>query len=294
MSKKVSVVLTTYNRPSLLERSLGSVLNQTFCDWECIVVDDASDESVKSIVESFNDSRIRYYRHKKNRGLSAARNTGLRLASSSMVAFLDDDDEWLPKKLEKQVECLEQAERDVALVHSWMETVRNGDVVDVKCPELKGDIFKHTIDRQPLGNGSTWLLRRSSVIEKGGFDESLPRGVDGDLIRRLSKEYKVDYVPEVLVRYYIGHGNKRITRLKHGGAENAVISEKTKLSKFEEFFQDNPALEARVRSGLGFYHVASENYHDAYVNYKKAIYLSPLEAKIYKEAARSLMLLLKK
>ena len=101
---KVSVVIPTHDRAHLVGRAIRSVLAQTFQDFEIIVVDDCSVDNTKEVVQSLADSRIRYLRHEINRGGSAARNTGIGAARGEWIAFLDSDDEWLPKKLEKQLE----------------------------------------------------------------------------------------------------------------------------------------------------------------------------------------------
>jgi glycosyltransferase involved in cell wall biosynthesis len=105
----VSVVIPTYNRASLLGRAIKSVLEQTYQDFEIIVVDDASTDNTEEVVRNLRDRRIRYLRHEKNRGGSAARNTGIRAAWGQYIAFQDSDDEWLPEKLKKQMEVLAAA-----------------------------------------------------------------------------------------------------------------------------------------------------------------------------------------
>ena len=104
---KVSVIIPTYNRAKLIKRSILSVLNQTYQNFEIIVVDDGSADDTKSVVESFNNPKIRYIRHDINKGQSAARNTGIKNAKGKYIAFQDSDDEWLPEKLEKQMSCFE-------------------------------------------------------------------------------------------------------------------------------------------------------------------------------------------
>ena len=106
----VSVIITTYNRAHLVGKAIKSVLNQTFQDFELIVVDDGSTDNTEEVINSFNDTRIRYIRHKINKGGNAARNTGLRNSKGEYIAFLDSDDEWLPEKLERQLEVFKKSQ----------------------------------------------------------------------------------------------------------------------------------------------------------------------------------------
>ena len=102
-SPVVSVIIPTYNRAHLIGRAIRSVLDQTYQDWELIVVDDASTDDIPGIVKGFTDGRVKYIRHDENKGAAAARNTGIQAARGAYIAFLDSDDEWLPEKLERQV-----------------------------------------------------------------------------------------------------------------------------------------------------------------------------------------------
>src|SRR5688572_26839751 len=97
---KVSVVIPTHNRPLMLRRAIDSVLAQTYQDFEIIVVDDGLRERSDNVVKLFEDDRIRYISHEQEHGAPAARNTGIKNSNGELIAFLDDDDEWLPQKLE--------------------------------------------------------------------------------------------------------------------------------------------------------------------------------------------------
>jgi len=282
----VSVILTTYNRFFLLERALKSVLKQTFEDWECIVVDDASEKPIQPILEAHDDPRMRYHRHDENKGLSAARNTGLRLAKGAMIAFLDDDDEWLPEKLDRQVKQLRKVDESVGLIYCWMETIRDGTVVKMHRPSLRGDIFEHTLDRQPLGNGSTWLLRRDAILAHGGFDESLARGIDGDLLRRLCKTHSVDYVPQVLVRYHVGHNSQRITRSDEDGIRNAIIGQKVKLDKFENELADLPQQRSKIHASIAYRYAQLREWRNCISHLQLAITNDPYSWDTYYNMTR--------
>jgi glycosyltransferase involved in cell wall biosynthesis len=113
-SPQVSVVIPTYNRATVLGRAVTSVLNQTFSDLECVVVDDGSTDQTVALVEGFQDPRLRLIRLPVNRGVGHARNVGIQAASGELIAFLDSDDEWLPGKLERQVARLREYENPLA------------------------------------------------------------------------------------------------------------------------------------------------------------------------------------
>jgi glycosyltransferase involved in cell wall biosynthesis len=140
MTLIITVVITTYNRASLLIESIKSVLNQTFSDFELVIVDDHSSDNTPDLVKSFQDSRIRYIRHDENKGLAASRNTGLRYARGKYIAYLDDDDQWLPEKLARQLEVMESSEHHPCLVYlpgnvsGWMEDyIFNGFTMANSC-----------------------------------------------------------------------------------------------------------------------------------------------------------------
>src|SRR5262245_9487013 len=105
---EVSVVIPTYNRAGFLKTAITSALAQTLQNFEIIVVDDASQDDTEKILRQFQDSRIRLIRHKTNQGVAAARNTGVVNSKGKFIAFLDDDDQWFPQKLEKQLRVLEK------------------------------------------------------------------------------------------------------------------------------------------------------------------------------------------
>ena len=236
----VSVVIPTRDRAMLLRRALLSVLGQTYRDLEVIVVDDASNDGTADVVASIDDPRVRYYRHEDRRYASAARNTGIEKARGDYIAFLDDDDEWLPTKLSKQVRLMKDSPPEVGLVYCWMDHFDGqGRLVSQTHPTLRGYVLDQMLDRQRLGGCPTLLVRAAAVREIGGFDERLIRGNDGDFIRRICLRYQVDLLPEVLVRVHIGHG----TRISDP-TEQSLLAEvnalQIRLSKFGDQFRHHP------------------------------------------------------
>lgn len=200
---KVSVIIPTHNRPALLGGAIRSVLNQTFQDFELLVVDDASDDNPEHVVRSFADPRIRFVRHTVAQGGGAARNTGIRDTSGMYVAFLDDDDVWYPQKLALQVPLLDHGPANLALVYGGYDTGNaNGEqTIGTRIPTARGDLRNRLLSSNVIGGTSLILVRRTALESVGGFDESLPSFQDHDLYLRLSERYEFDFVPKPVLRY---------------------------------------------------------------------------------------------
>lgn len=205
----VSVIIPTFNRARLLPRAIKSVLCQTLRDFECIVVDDGSTDRTDELPVLKNaDSRIRYVKLPENRGVSAARNTGVDATSARLLAFLDSDDEWLPHKIEKQVRWLER-NRDFSIVQTREIWIRNGKRVNAPKTHEKfmGDLFDASLGRCMITPSSV-LLTRALFKECGGFNESLPACEDYDLWLKITCRYPVGLVDEYLLTRYGGHADQ--------------------------------------------------------------------------------------
>jgi len=200
----VTVIIPTFNRASIVGRAIRSVLGQTYPDWELLVVDDASTDGTEREVRSYSDKRIKYIRHQNNRRVSAARNTGIRCARGEYVSFLDDDDEWLPEKLEREVEVLQNSDPDVGLVYSG-KTVYDelGRVLQVRMPTLSGWVYDAMLDRHFIGSPSRVTVRKQVLDRVAGFDESFVNCQDYDLWLRVAKVSKIAVVPHCLVKRYL-------------------------------------------------------------------------------------------
>lgn len=206
---KVSVIIPTQNRAAFLRAAVQSVLNQTFQDFEIIVVDDASQDQTAEVVRSLADPRIRYLHHETKKGQGVTRNDGIQLASGEYVALLDDDDEWLPQKLGKQVLLLDSSSNKVGLIYTGFYRVDGSSrrVIDELIPERRGYVFAELCLGNWIGTCSTVLLRRLCFEKTGRFDEALASGADYDMWIRVSKEFEVDCIGEPLVLYTV-HGNR--------------------------------------------------------------------------------------
>ena len=183
---RVTAVLPTFNRRSSLGAAVDSVLTQTMVDLELIIVDDASDVETRPDPGSFGDPRVRVLRREVNGGVAAAQNTGLRAASGEFVAFIHSDDQWLPAKLEHQLDVLGGADPDCVGVESATRRVHAGS--SVVGPRLAGRTHEDLLARRVKNlHLSGFLFRRELLLESGGFDEDLRAYEDLDVLIRLSR-----------------------------------------------------------------------------------------------------------
>jgi glycosyltransferase involved in cell wall biosynthesis len=237
----VSVIIPTYNRAEFLRLAITSVLNQTFQDFEIIVIDDASKDHTHEVVSNFHDKRIKYIRHEVNKRVAAARNTGLLNFSGNYIAFLDDDDEWLPGKLQRQVALIEGGSATVGGIYTGHIRVdrSTGQILDRFVPRIRGDIGYDLLKVNFIGTASTILLRKQCFDRVGLFDESIEFGEEYDLLVRVSKEFHFECIPECLVKYYI-HEDKLSTNVGViiRGLEALLIKHGQSFSLHKKYFSD--------------------------------------------------------
>jgi len=202
---KVSVIIPTYNRAHLIARAIQSVLNQTYQDFEIIVVDDGSTDNTEEVVKGFNDGRIRYIQHEKNKGEAAARNTGIKAARGEYIASQDSDDEWLPEKLRKQMEVFKSASSRVGVVYTGFWRIKDNKKVYTPSSNIKpkeGDIHKNLLKENFIGTPVT-LIKKECFHKVGMFNETLPHLVDWEIWIRISKYYQFRCIDEpLLISYY--------------------------------------------------------------------------------------------
>ena len=213
--KSVLAAITTHKRkPEMVERALKSVVAQTYTDWDLVVVDDSPADyefrdDVRRMVEEWSrkDSRIRYVAHDKNYGAQRARNTALKIASDEgyeFIAYLDDDDEWLPEKLDRQLQRFKECNNNTGLIYC------NGFFCNEKYKTrydpliLEGNIYSKMFlfRRSAIGTFTSPLIRTEYLQKIGGMDERLPGKQDYDTWLRLTEHYEIAYVNEIL---YLKH-----------------------------------------------------------------------------------------
>lgn len=206
----VTAVVTTHNRPEMAKRAIRSVLSQTHSPLEIIVVEDGSNSGIEEWLKKEGIRNVRYVLHEDNKGLAAARNTGLHIARGKYVAYLDDDDEWLPVKLAKQVDLFETKGKSVGVVYCGALRISpERKMGREKRPQLRGDIRTAIRENGLSTIPSSGLFRREALVQVGGYDENLLSHVDFDIWLELAgKEYAAEYVDECLVKVHQHEGDK--------------------------------------------------------------------------------------
>ena len=239
---KVSVVIPTYNRLDVLPRALDSVFGQSLAAFEVIVVDDGSTDGTADWVrENYPAARVI---EQENRGVSAARNTGIRASRGDWLAFLDSDDAWLAKKLQTQMDAL-ILEPGMRLCHTEEIWIRNGKRVNQMKKHQKsgGWIFERCLELCCISPSSV-VLKRELLDALGGFDESLPACEDYDLWLQVCAREAVLFIQTPLINKYGGHEDQlsrlhpamdrfRIQALEKIAAASDIDDDKRQLARLE-------------------------------------------------------------
>jgi glycosyltransferase involved in cell wall biosynthesis len=239
----VSVIVPAYNSAPFIEATLRSALDQTFRDLELIVVDDGSTDSTSDLVRrvAATDERVVLIQQ-ENRGLAAARNRGIGIARGRLIAFLDNDDLWLPEKLALQVE-LADTRPEVGAVSCYSTLIdergrclgwRYGGAAD-------GHVYAEMLEWDMVSGGSVALVRRDALDAVGPFDESNSIRSDWDMWIRLARKYPFATVPRILVGY---------TRREQGMSGNHEAMAEGGRRLLAKLMHDDPAF---ARSRLRFY-----------------------------------------
>lgn len=226
----VTVIVTTYNRAKLLSETISSILNQSFADFELIIVDNMSEDATQGYVTGLNDRRIRFFKNPNNGIIAVNRNFGIKRARGKYIAFCDDDDLWFPDKLKTQVEFME-SNPDVGLTFSNAETF--GDGATGRAIYAKGE-SESVKDFNSLLRGNkiaafTVMAAKNCLDDVGLFDESpeLKSIEDYDLWLRVARKYALACMPQMLGRY-------RVHSARTSGDD---VFEKKKLLRLVEKFK---------------------------------------------------------
>ncbi len=240
-SPKFSVIIPTYNYGHYLAEAIRSVLDQTFLDFEVIVVDDGSADNTSQVVADYGDA-VQYI-YQENRGYAAARNLAIRHSSGELIAFLDADDAWLPQKLELQAAYLDR-HPEVGVVSAncyYMDAQGNITGVMPGKPQATGWIFERILLTGNFIAMPTVGIRRQCFETSGLFDESLRTTVDWDLWLRLSRKFPFGYINQYLAKYRLHPANMH---------KQAHIKARDTLAIFDKLYSE-PNLPSSILSKRG-------------------------------------------
>ena len=203
---KVSVIIPTFNRLSLISRAIDSVLKQTFKPFEIIVVDDGSSDNTSTFIKN-NYKSVKLIKQ-KNLGVSKARNVGIKNSSGDWIALLDSDDEWKKNKLEVQIKSLSEYDY-YSVCHTNEIWIRNGTRVNQKKRHQKygGNIFDKCLDICRISPSSI-IFQKNIINEVGWFDENLSICEDYDLWLRITANFKILFIDKPLIIKYGGHSDQ--------------------------------------------------------------------------------------
>lgn len=255
MKPNVSAVIATYNYGRFIADAIDSALCQTLLPFEIIVVDDGSEDETESVVRRFGD-RVTYVKQ-ENKGVSAARNLGVKLSSGELISFLDADDVWEPEKLQLQAEKFLQDKR-IGLVHCGFREFDydSGKIVREHLSGEEGDLAKrHVVFEGPVINvsGSMLMVSRNAFDTIGGFDERLSNGEDWLFCFQIARKFRVGFVPKALVRYrnHSDNAHKNIRKMEYS----------TRLAWSKVFDGSDPEIERlRARSYGNLHKVLAGSY----------------------------------
>ncbi|MTJ06623.1 glycosyltransferase [Anabaena sp. UHCC 0204] len=228
---KISVVIPAYNCEKTITKTVESVINQTFTDWELIIINDGSEDSTLKIISQIHDSRIKVFSF-ENAGGNVSRNRGLKYAVGEFVSFLDADDIWTADKLASQLKALEENPQ-IAVAYSWTDYIDENDEFLGSGGRItvKGDVYDKLLATNFLENGSNPLIKRESLISLAGFDESLTAAQDWDMWLRLAAKFEFVCVPSVQILYRIS---------KKSVSTNLDRQEKSCLLVIDKAYQFRP------------------------------------------------------
>ncbi len=246
----ISIIIPTHNRAQLIERSIKSIINQTYTNWELIIVDDGSTDNTTDVINKFlKDSRIKFY-SKKNTGAAHTRNIGVEKASGRFITFLDSDDEAKSHWLETMTNIV-NGNRNVGVVCCGCEIIdENGNLKETKLPNTNNNLFGEKVVYK-MTNGGVFMVKKDIFEKVGGYDNDLTCGQHTELSFRLIPYIKeigagIVAIPESLIKIHI-HLGDRIRgnpRMKFDGTIRM-------LKKHAELFRSNNTLKADYEGTVG-------------------------------------------
>jgi len=273
MVPQVSIIIPVYNGANLLPRAISSVINQTFKDWELIIVDDGSTDNSKEIISEYTakDSRIKYYWEPNSGGPARPKNTGFKYVRGEYVAYLDQDDEWLPEKLDKQLAVFAKyPNQKIGLVSCGANVINEEGktLMTIHAVEKERE-FSDLLIADYIFSNSSVILPYTVIKAIGDRDESIGMGYyeDWDMwVRVMSGGYIFKFIEDPLINYmiHINNASKNTNKLKR--AEQNVVF----YNKHRELYKDNH-IEHIILTRIGLSYALAGEKQKAKEYYRKVI-----------------------
>lgn len=240
--KKVTVFMPVYNSEKYLNTSIDSILNQTYKNFELLIIDDGSTDSSMDIINSYNDTRIKVIKNNENKGLPYTRNLGLNLSTGDYIAIMDSDDISYPNRLEKQVDFLEK-NQEIDILSSNCDELVDEVILKTKSVNKKSDEVKLELNFRCCIGNPTVMMRRKSIIDKNiSYREECFIAQDYSFWVDCISSCNFYHMKESLIAYRTGHNN---------------ITKKTVQKKAEERKKIIDEIRTRALKNNGF--VLSQN-----------------------------------
>lgn len=232
----VSVVIPTYNRGRVIGRAIESVLQQTFSDFELIIVDDGSTDNSCEIVGLYDDSRIRLIRNTQNQGANFCRNIGIKESKGKYIAFQDSDDEWTTDKLEVHIRYMQ--ENNLKASFGPYRVLETSQVVPNNFQQYVNNdgLVRETLKRYNIVGTPTLVIEKCIVNDVGMFDEQLPRMQDYDYAIRIAKKYDIGCCPHILLNVHTDKYRITSDRNKLDEAIGIIIRKHIDFLDLNHFF----------------------------------------------------------
>lgn len=247
-----SIILPVFNRLDKIPFAIKSVLNQSFKDWELIIVDDQSSDGTFEYLQELSSNQVKILRTGKNSGPASARNFGIDRSKGNYIAFLDSDDQYHPDFLLKMNALIKEASPDTKFYWSGYRFVFKDKIVEKFWnPPIIHSTYQTFLRNLHTGTNSGLIISKEILLEVGGFDERLLAGEDTDLLLRLSQKATFEMCPDYLIDIYVEHEDRLSKDFsKIAMAYNKIISKHIKTIKSN-----------RVLMKKFFYKLMWLNYH---------------------------------
>lgn len=299
MDELISVVITTYGRISELKRAIESIINQTYQNLEIIIVDDNVDLEISRqlslIIKEFKDNRLIYIKNEKNLGGALSRNVGIEKANGKYIAFLDDDDEYLPQKVEKQYNLFkETTDKRLALVYCYCEGIKDGKITDHYNYNYTGNCLYQAM-KGCIAATSQWMCKKDYLENVGCFSD-VPCKQDSTVIIKLLVEgYTINRVPEILSLYH----EEDIPRISSKNAKKRIVGETKLLELCRRNYdkitkQQAKEVEYTLSCNLILYYLEINDKNNYKIHLKNIIKTHPFKKQTFKIYFRILKKKIKK